>query len=283
MKHIIRTSSCIAAALALGGCQSFIHSLGFGPKESAQTEQRAEAFGSQELEQGKLALSQGHVAMAIQQFRMAALNEEYAADAFNGLGVAYARLGRADLAERYFKSAVQLDSNNPKYAANLARFYDSALGNSAVALASREREAEAILAKAEAAAIEQGIALPEQEEVATRPAPVMAIASAPQAEPAAPRETKVATATGARGVHSAPIAEVVVRNSSKTEVEAEGDQEEAKAETAAIRGARISLVGAPTQTAGTRPARITVSRGAVRAPSRPRASYPVRVALKRED
>jgi tetratricopeptide (TPR) repeat protein len=47
------------------------------------------------------------------------------APAVNGLGVAYARLGRFDLAQRYFQQAMASDPTNTKYADNLAKLMRS--------------------------------------------------------------------------------------------------------------------------------------------------------------
>lgn len=272
MRHTIRTASCIAAALALGGCQSFISSLGFGLKDSAKTERRAEIFGGDELEKGKLALKQGNITIAIQQFRLAALNEQYAADAFNGLGIAYAQLGRADLAARYFRTAVELGTDNPKYAANLARFYQSPLGNSHAAVAMRAREAEAILAQAEQAAAAQGLTgVPADANVAANSA-VTVMQPHAEVTRTSPRELHIATAQAT--AQPVPAAEAPVQA-----VAARGGTAQS----------RITLVGRANQPQPQAekpkgPVRIIVSRGGGRWASRPRAaSYPVRIALKRDD
>lgn len=160
MKSFNRIAACTVAALALSGCQSFLGALNFGNQNKGVQHASADTgavFGSDELEAGRAALKAGHVGVAIEQLRLAALNEETAPDAFNALGVAYAKLGRADLSERYFKMALALDSANPKFAANLQRFYNSPLGNSARALAMRQKEADAMLASAEQAAAAQGL------------------------------------------------------------------------------------------------------------------------------
>lgn len=273
MKQTLKMTGCIAAALALGGCQNFISALGFAPKESTQSVQMADAFGSEELEAGRLALKQGHVAHAIQQFRLAALNEAAAPDAFNGLGVAYARLGRADLAERYFKIAVELDTSNPKFAANLARFYGSDLGTSSRALAMREQEAIAVLAKAEQEAAKQGLLNPLTGEAPDRVESVVVNAPTAQIERESKNALRLTTSDASTAQSAGNTPEVAVR-------EAPVKEEVAKPERP-----RISLVGRVQQTrSNSRPARITVSRAGGRWASRPRAaSYPVRVALKRED
>ncbi len=265
MKQIYRTSCCIAAALALGGCQSFVNALGFGPKQDGQVEQRAEVFGSEELAKGRLALEQGNVAAAIQQFRLAALNERTAADAFNGLAVSYARLGRADLAERYFQSAVKVDPSNPKYAANLARFYESPLGNSARALAMRENEAQVLLAQAEEAAEEQGMLEPQIDDRGA----VAVVQPSKKIERTSERQVTLSQSEVKVEAPRAPVrqAEIKIRTASDAATPAE----------------QISLVGAVEETKKPRRARITVSRGGPRWSARPTARrYPVRLSLRRD-
>jgi tetratricopeptide (TPR) repeat protein len=166
MKPMLRAAACTVALISLSGCESFVSALGFGPKDAPKRAEAAMPFGSTELERGRIALKAGYPGNAIQQFRMAALNPDTAGDAYNGLGVAYAKLGRAELAERYFKMALSVDGNNPRYAANLSRFYNSPLGNSARALAMREKEAVVQMEELAGIAEEQGLieAAPQQAE-----------------------------------------------------------------------------------------------------------------------
>src|SRR3990167_97733 len=175
IKPLLRTACCIAVAISLSGCQNFISALGFGSKNGPQrAEVSAPIFGSEELERGRTALREGYPANAIQQFRMAALDPDSAAEAYNGLGVAYAKLGRADLAERYFKMALSMDGTNPRFAANLDRFYNSPLGNSSRALAMRAKEDEEAVARVADAAQQQGLleAAPTPERQVERRGPV---------------------------------------------------------------------------------------------------------------
>lgn len=285
MKHIIRTSCCIAVALALGGCQSFIGALGFGPKQSGQVEQRAEAFGTLELERGRLAMRQGHIALAIQQFRMAALNQQTAPDAFNGLGVAYAKLGRADLAERYFKTALELDSANPKYAANLARFYESPLGNSARALAMREREAAAALAEAQRAAEAEGLLAQAEGHIEHRGAVSLPQPGGLKTEVLG-KEVRISSAQQKAVSRPLRTPEIVVRApaAESTDQPASDRPVIGSRNNPSVTPARISLIGRTAVHTSAAPARITVTRGGTGRISAPRdAAYPVRVALKRED
>lgn len=274
---MIRFVACAAVAMSLSGCQGIWNTLGFGgPKDEAR---RADAsqplFGAEELEQGRLALKAGNPARAIQQFRLATMDENSAADAFNGLGVAYAKLGRADLAERYFKMALSLDSSNPKFAANLDRFYNSPLGTSARAFAMREREAQAVLANAEAAAAEQGLlAQTEQATVERRGAvtlerPAVSIARRTGNELRIATQQNTATAQG-----STPS--VASRNPAS--VAADGTAAETK-KPSAVRNSQISMAGAA-KGAQSYPARITLGRPDSRGQTAVRGQgYPLRIAL----
>ncbi|MBA4164645.1 MAG: hypothetical protein C0510_08445 [Erythrobacter sp.] len=198
---MFRAACCIAVAISLSGCQSFISALGFGPKDGPKRAEASEPiFGSQELERGRTALRAGYPANAIQQFRMAALDPDSAAEAYNGLGVAYARLGRADLAERYFKMALGMDGTNPRFAANLDRFYNSPLGNSSRALAMRAKEDEEAVARVADAAQQQGLleAVPTPERQVERRGPVTLERPTVSVVRTSGREIQLASAVPAR-------------------------------------------------------------------------------------
>jgi len=113
-----------AAAVSLGGCQSFpLTSWMFRDSEpnrnADQPQLASNATGA--LEEGRASLRDGNFAAAVAAFRIAQLDRSTRADASNGLGIAYAKLGRDDLAERYFQAAIQADPDNTKYVANLLR------------------------------------------------------------------------------------------------------------------------------------------------------------------
>ncbi|MEP5938627.1 MAG: hypothetical protein ABJ239_09895 [Erythrobacter sp.] len=281
MNKAIKIATVVSAAIALSGCQSFINKLGFGPKDQpTRAEAGQSVFGSDELEKGRTALKAGHPANAITQFRMAAMNEATAPDAFNGLGVAYAKLGRADLAERYFKMAVTLDANNPRYTANLTRFYNSALGTSSQALAMREKEAQATMASAANAAREQGMI--EQESTIERRGALTFNKAAPIAvvrSSTAPRELRIATTTIDAGVAQLEMPEVAVR------APADNVRERPTRKFRAVRSGRISLLRpTSTSTRASTPVKIRVSKPSSGRATSPRGGqYPVRIALKRRD
>lgn len=66
-------------------------------------------------------LEDGHLGLAISLFRQAAEADPQSAAAQNGLGVAYAKLGRPDLARSHFEQAAALAPNNLAYGRNLAQ------------------------------------------------------------------------------------------------------------------------------------------------------------------
>lgn len=122
---LLRASS-IALLVSLGGCQ-FLGK--FSLTRSGSTEQqqvdKAQRAAPASLAEGREHLRANRNGMAIDAFNLALVRGEDPAAAYNGLGVAYARVGRNDLAYRFFKKANVSDPDNPVYAANLIRLVDS--------------------------------------------------------------------------------------------------------------------------------------------------------------
>jgi tetratricopeptide (TPR) repeat protein len=110
------------AAVPLGGCSLFGKSNSFAQKAEAR-QFKAEDFAQARLTAGREALDKRHWAEAIMAFRDAQRTPRLAAQAHNGMGVAYAELGRADLAERYFLLAIAAAPEDRRFAANLSRLY----------------------------------------------------------------------------------------------------------------------------------------------------------------
>jgi tetratricopeptide (TPR) repeat protein len=73
------------------------------------------------LEAGRNHLLRQRPAQAVNAFRQASRDPALAGEAFNGMGVAYAKMGRPDLARRYFDLAVAADPHDARYQRNLAR------------------------------------------------------------------------------------------------------------------------------------------------------------------
>ena len=120
------TLALVALATSLGGCSSFVQAFDFSRHSSTPQY----AIGPADLEEGRAQLRAGNPGNAIAPLHRAALDPELRGEALNALGVAYAKLGRADLAERYFVSATRVDASNERFAANLDRFYRSDLAQS---------------------------------------------------------------------------------------------------------------------------------------------------------
>lgn len=124
-QRTLTATATFSLAILLGGCQIF--SPGGMATASARAERTASMadFGSEQLAEGRKALQDGKTAAAIDAFMMARAFPEQAPAALNGLAVAYSRIGRPDLAERFFQGAVALAPSEDRYRANLALFYSS--------------------------------------------------------------------------------------------------------------------------------------------------------------
>lgn len=140
------TLALVALAASLGGCKSFVQAFDFSRHSSAPQY----ALGQGDLDEGRAHLDAGRFGNALAPLHRAAIAPETRGEALNALGVAYARMGRADLAERYFVAANRVDAGNPRFAANLDRFYRSELANDTRLLyAQRERAREQFAAFAQ--------------------------------------------------------------------------------------------------------------------------------------
>jgi Flp pilus assembly protein TadD len=122
-KQHIRLTCLVAVAVSLGGCQSFPLTSWMFKKDAPAGAADARLAGNSAgaLEEGAAFLRAGELSAAVASFRVAQLDRATRADASNGLGVAYAKLGRLDLAERYFQAAILSDPDNSRFAANLLR------------------------------------------------------------------------------------------------------------------------------------------------------------------
>jgi hypothetical protein len=67
------------------------------------------------VQRGKAQLSAGLHAMAIETFRAEIRQSPESAEAYNGLAIAYDRIGRPDLARRYFEVALAKAPDEPRY------------------------------------------------------------------------------------------------------------------------------------------------------------------------
>ena len=129
MKAPVRLTCLVAATVALSGCQSFPLTSWLFKKDRPASEADLQLAGSTAgaLEEGAALLRAGNLSAAVASFRIAQLDRATQADASNGLGVTHAKLGRLDLAERYFQAAILSDPDNTRYAANLLRLQQQVL------------------------------------------------------------------------------------------------------------------------------------------------------------
>ncbi|MDP3676134.1 MAG: hypothetical protein Q8R44_13750 [Novosphingobium sp.] len=194
----------LLASTLLAGCQSIFGSHAKLEVRPVGAEQTA-ATAAVALEEGRQYLTRGEIASAIAAFRIAAHDPASAAPAHNGLAVAYALMGRGDLAERYFQQAIAADPEDPRFAANLARFY-------------RSREAE--LAKARAVQAPIVVAQTDDAAVSLSEAPPVS-ERAMRAGPSTVVITAAAASTGA--VTRVSRQEIAIRTLPDAPVQAAGD------------------------------------------------------------
>lgn len=126
------TCGALSSLALLSGCASWFHSAGRHAgatvalvQAPVADEAAADGYAARQLAEGRKALDNGQYGAAVANFRNAQRFPEVAAAAHNGLGIAFAMLGRGDLAERYFREAVLEEPTNVTFAANLERFYSS--------------------------------------------------------------------------------------------------------------------------------------------------------------
>jgi tetratricopeptide (TPR) repeat protein len=128
MTSFVRIAFAVTATVSLGGCQSFPLTSWMFKKERPRVEEHRLAGNTTgALEEGGAYLREGNLSAAVASYQIALLDRASRADASNGLGVAYAKLGRDDLAARYFLAAIDSDPDNPKYVANLLRLQQQVL------------------------------------------------------------------------------------------------------------------------------------------------------------
>jgi Flp pilus assembly protein TadD len=125
MMRIIQAAAlAVTSAVFLAGCQSVLGPLGLatarhGTVQTAQLDMSD--YFDELLANAKQDLRNGRTSQAITAFRQASYDAAHAAESYNGLGVAYATLGRDDLAKQYFALAVSANPSDPRFARNLAR------------------------------------------------------------------------------------------------------------------------------------------------------------------
>lgn len=112
----------LAAAALLAACA------GAPPTEIRVSESRIpdHADSAQLVQLGRAQLGLGNVALALESFRKAARLDPGSIGAFGGIAIAYERMGRFDLASRYYESALALAPRDAELLARLAASLDAA-------------------------------------------------------------------------------------------------------------------------------------------------------------
>lgn len=121
MRHFRRYFGISLAALALPGCQGVSQLFASSHPDPAVGVDMTSYF-DQLISEGRGHLQKNRPGAAIRVFRQASHNPEYSGSAYNGMAVAYDMLGRYDLAEQFFRLAVEAAPEDERFARNLARF-----------------------------------------------------------------------------------------------------------------------------------------------------------------
>lgn len=130
---------CTVAGLGLAGCSHRGGNVEVRPVSS--TEMLASTDVEEALRTGRDHLAAGRYGLAITQFRNATLLDPRSAAAQNGLAVAYASIGRTDLARRHFERAIAYAPDEASYRRNYARLSETRL-RTMLAAAQRESVAD---------------------------------------------------------------------------------------------------------------------------------------------
>ena len=169
MRNLTKMAVCGVVALGLGGCNGTLSKLGLGKYAPAEKVSPSNAGSdSKRLAFGLEALRKGAPGNAITHLERAILDPKVAPQAYNAMGVAYAQLGREDLAERFFNVAIMLRPSDERFTRNLARLNGSSLAETPRALAAKDAEAREFWARTEKAAIDEGLIEEKSDEVERR-------------------------------------------------------------------------------------------------------------------
>lgn len=106
------------AAFLLSACGWFN---GSASDVALASEADLSSYFAQRLAAGRAHLDNGRPTMAIAAFRQASYDPAYAGEAYNGMAIAYSRIGRNDVARNLFAEAVRRDPQDERFARNLAR------------------------------------------------------------------------------------------------------------------------------------------------------------------
>ena len=112
------------SSVMLGGCQQVSSMFAARPAHAENASLDMSSYFAERLETGRRELMQHRPSQAVTAFRQASYDPASAADAYNGMAIAYAEMGRDDLARRYFMAALQANPGDERFVRNLARLDD---------------------------------------------------------------------------------------------------------------------------------------------------------------
>ncbi len=130
MKKVVAVILVSVCSMMLGGCQTISSAISPGgfTASSEMTDVDMSDYFLARLHAGRQHIRRGRLAQAVTAFRQASYDPARAGEAFNGMGVAYAQLGRADLARLHFRLAINAEPENARYQRNVARLELTARG-----------------------------------------------------------------------------------------------------------------------------------------------------------
>jgi tetratricopeptide (TPR) repeat protein len=117
----------VLAISTLGGCQN-IWSSNHRLADRTVEDLDLSGYFALRLEEGRIHLQANRPGAAIYAYRQASYDPDLRAAAYNGMAIAFDRLGRTDLAQSYFMAAVQIEPENVSFASNFVHFSEAHSG-----------------------------------------------------------------------------------------------------------------------------------------------------------
>jgi tetratricopeptide (TPR) repeat protein len=276
--NLARTIGPILALALVSGCQA----LGAGSQQqlaSSLGDADMSSYFAQSLAEGRGHLVANRPAAALDAYRQASYDPASRAAAYNGMAIAADRLGRPDLAERYFLQAMSLEPDNTAFAANLLRLQNRhapAEGDAALAAVEVEAQQPAPNAPADEAS---GLQRLSEREVAVVGSDTSRVSIAtPTAGPARVRVETRRSARGLRG-QQYPVRVAIGQPTAQTPAQPVAQAPaQANRPAAQSRARRLAQAGMIGPRAPTYPVRVQLG-GAVRSQRSAAPEYPVRVQL----
>jgi len=116
-RSLMAATLCCASLLLLGGCGGGSSADVFNLLEKAG---QHDAASGADYERGKRQLAAGEYGLAVESFAAEVAHNPNSVRALNGEAIAYAKLGRAEVAKQLFETALAVDQDSPETLNNLA-------------------------------------------------------------------------------------------------------------------------------------------------------------------